>query len=101
MRKQSNRSTKQARRNRGRSRVPEMPEEQARARTGRVGEGEEGTIIVSPTGTKHRPLKNKTRRLARSRAKSPAIGRQKPGRTAKSRRAQAGRADHRGAIGRS
>jgi hypothetical protein len=97
---QSNRSAKQTRRNRGRSRVPEMPEEQARARTGSVGEGEEGTIIVSPTGTKHRPLKRKTRRLARSRAKSPAIGRQKQGRTAKSRRAQAGRGDQRAGIGR-
>jgi hypothetical protein len=101
MRAQSNRSAKQIRRSRGRSRVAEMPEEQARARTGHVGEGEEATVIVSPTGTKHRPLKRKTPRLARSRAKSPSIGRQKQGRTAKSRRAQAGRGDQRAAVGRS
>jgi len=100
MRTERNRSGKQVRRNRGRSRVTEMPEEQARARTGRIDEGEEGAITVSPTGTKHRPLKRKTPRLSRSRAKSPAIGRQKQGRTAKSGRALTGRADQRAGIGR-
>jgi hypothetical protein len=72
---QVNRSAKQMRRNAGRSRVPEMPEEQARTRTGRVGERR--AVIVSPTGTKHRPIKRRMPRVARSRAKSPAIGRQK------------------------
>lgn len=99
LRTERNRVGKQIRRNRGRSRVAEMPEEQARARTGNEG-GEEGAVIVSPTGTKHRPLKRKTRRLARSRAKSPSIGRQKQGRTAKSGRALTGRADQRAGIGR-
>ena len=94
------RSKKPARSSRDRSRVTEMPEEQARARTSRVGEGEEGAITVSPTGTKHRPVKRKTPRLSRSRAKSPAIGRQKQGRTAKSGRALTGRADQRAGIGR-
>jgi len=100
MRKQSNRSAKQARRSGGRSRVPEMPEEQARARAGHEGEGEEATVIVSPTGTKHRPLKRRVPRLARSRAKSPSIGRQKQGRTAKARRASSGRAEQRAGVGR-
>lgn len=94
-----NRSGKQLRRTSGRSRVTEMPEEQAKSRTGRVGE--QGAVIVSPTGTKHRPIKRKTPRLARSRAKSPAIGRQKKGRTAKTGRALTGRADQRAGIGRS
>jgi hypothetical protein len=75
-----------------------MPEEQAKSRSRRVGE--DAAVSVSPTGTKHRPLKRKTPRLARSRAKSPAIGRQKQGRTAKARRAQSGRADQRAGIGR-
>jgi hypothetical protein len=52
-----------------------MPEQQARMRTGAAGERR--AIIVSPTGTKHRPVKRKMPRVARSRAKSPAIGRQK------------------------
>src|SRR5688572_19705693 len=98
MRTESNRSAKQTRRSRGRSRVTEMPEEQAKARSKRVGE--QRAVIVSPTGTKHRPIKRKVPRLARSRAKSPAIGRQKQGRTAKARRAQSGRADQRAGIGR-
>jgi hypothetical protein len=98
MRTQSNRSAKHTRRSRARTRVTEMPEEQAKARSKRVGE--QGAVIVSPTGTKHRPIKRKVPRLARSRAKSPAIGRQKEGRTAKARRAQSGRADQRAGIGR-
>lgn len=100
MRTQSNRSGKEVRRNRGRSRVPEMPEDQARARIGHIGEGEEAAVIVSPTGTKQRLLKREVPRLARSRAKSPSIGRQKQGRTAKSRRALSGRAEERAGIGR-
>src|SRR5688572_14489855 len=52
-RAESNRSKKEARQREGRSRVPEMPEEQAKARTGRVGESH--AVIVSPTGTNHRP----------------------------------------------
>jgi hypothetical protein len=98
MHTQVKRSGKRLPRNRGRSRVTEMPEEQAKARTRRVGE--EDAIIVSPTGTKHRPIKRKTPRVARSRAKSPSIGRQKQGRTAKSRRALSGRAEQRAGIGR-
>jgi hypothetical protein len=93
----SNRTQKQVRRNNERSRVPEMPEEQAKARQGRVGESR--AVIVSPTGTKHRPIKRKMPRLARSRAKSPSIGRQKQGRTAKARRAQSGRGDQRAGVG--
>jgi hypothetical protein len=77
-----------------------MPEDQARARAGHIGEGEEGAVIVSPTGTKHRPLKRRVPQLARSRAKSPSIGRQKQGRTAKSRRALSGRTEQRAGIGR-
>jgi hypothetical protein len=76
-----------------------MPEEQAKSRSKRRV-GEQAAISVSPTGTKHRPLKRKTPRLARSRAKSPAIGRQKEGRTAKTHRAQSGRADQRAGTGR-
>jgi hypothetical protein len=75
-----------------------MPEEQAKSRSKRVGE--QRAVIVSPTGTKHKPIKRKMPRLARSRAKSPAIGRQKQGRTAKARRAHSGRADQRAGIGR-
>jgi hypothetical protein len=93
-----NRRQKQLRRSAGRSRVTEMPEEQAKSRSKRVGE--QRAVIVSPTGTKHKPIKRKMPRLARSRAKSPAIGRQKQGRTAKARRAQSGRADQRAGIGR-
>ena len=78
MRKQINRSAKKLRRNEYRSRVPEMPEEQADMRTGRTVETR--AVIVSPTGTRHRPLKRKIRRVARSRAKSPAIGRRKESR---------------------
>ena len=77
-----NRSAKSVRRNAERSRVREMPEEQAKRRTGgRVGES--FAIAVSPTGTKHFPLERKVPRVVRSRAKSPSIGRQKQGRTAK------------------
>jgi hypothetical protein len=76
-----------------------MPEEQAKSRSKRPV-GEQAAISVSPTGTKHRPLKRKTPRVVRSRAKSPAVGRQKQGRTAKARRAQSGRADQRAGIGR-
>jgi len=97
-RAQSNRSTKELRRSEGRSRVTEMPEEQAKSRSKRVGE--QRAVIVSPTGTKHRPVKKPMPRLARSRAKSPSTGRQKDGRTAKSHRAQSGRADQRAGIGR-
>src|SRR5687768_15485538 len=71
----SNRSTKSMRRNEGRSRVTEMPEEQAKTRSKHVGE--QRALIVSPTGTKHRPVKDRMPRLARSRAKSPAIDRRK------------------------
>src|SRR5687768_2423536 len=79
-RTQGNRSQKQLQRNEGRSRVTEMPEEQAKSRSKRPV-GEQAAISVSPTGTKHRPLKQKTPRVTRSRAKSPAVGRQKQGRT--------------------
>jgi hypothetical protein len=72
---QVDRSSKRSRRNAARVCVPEMPEQQARMRTGAAGERR--AIIVSPTGTKHRPVKRKMPRVARSRAKSPAIGRQK------------------------
>jgi hypothetical protein len=93
-----NRSSKSVRRNEGRSRVKEMPEEQARSRGARSGE--DRAVIVSPTGTKHRPIKKKMPRVAKSRAKSPSIGRQKQGRTAKSHRAQSGRTAQRAGIGR-
>jgi hypothetical protein len=98
MSKSTNRIAKQRRRSHAETRVPEMPEEQAKMRSRRVGE--DRAVIVSPTGTKHRPLKRRVVRTARSRAKSPSIGRQKSGRTAKTRRAQSGRADQRAGIGR-
>ena len=78
MRSKSNVSAKRLRRSEGRSNVPEMPEERARQRTQRSGES--AAIIVSPTGTKHRPLKRRMPRVARSRAKSPSVGRQKQAR---------------------
>jgi hypothetical protein len=81
-----------------RSRVTEMPGEQAKSRSKRVGE--QRGVIVSPTGTKHRPVRSKMPRVARSRAKSPATGRQKQGRTAESHRGQSGRAEQRAGIGR-
>jgi hypothetical protein len=94
-----NLSAKQIRRNEERSRVPEMPEEESKRRSGgRVGES--FAIAVSPTGTKHFPLKRRVPRVVRSRAKTPSIGRQKQGQTAKARRAQSGRADQRAGIGR-
>src|SRR5687768_15102711 len=82
MRAQGNRQGKSLRRGAVRSRVPEMPEDQARQRRGGAA-GESGAVIVSPTGTKHRAVKRKTARVAKSRAKSPSLGRQKEGRTAK------------------
>jgi hypothetical protein len=99
MRMKTNRSAKQLRRSEARSRVPEMPEEQAKSRGGRVGEGR--ALISSPTGTKHRPIRKPMPRLAKSRAKSPSIGRQKQGRTAKTKRALRGRADQRAGARRS
>ncbi len=75
MHKQINRSAKRLRRGESRARGPEMPEEQARMRAGRAGETR--AVIVSPTGTRHRPIKRKIRRVAKSRAKSPSMGRAK------------------------
>jgi hypothetical protein len=93
-----NRNSKSLRSNEGRSGVSEMPEEQAHSR--RARSGEDRAVIVSPTGTKHRPIKKKMPRVAKSRAKSPSVGRQKQGRTAKSHRAQSGRTEQRAGIGR-
>jgi hypothetical protein len=80
-----NRNATSDQRNAERSRVPEMPEELSKSRTG-APVGESLAIAVSPTGTKHFPLDRKVPRIVRSRAKSPSIGRQKQGRTAKARR---------------
>src|SRR5215217_5530083 len=78
----SNRRAKQLRRNEARSRVPEMPGEQQRRRT--PAKGEDFSIAVSPTGTQqHQPQARRAPRLAKSRAKSPSVGRTKSGRTAK------------------
>ena len=98
MRSNTKRDVQKARRAHERARVPEMPEEQAKQRTGTVGEA--GAIAVSPTGTKHRPIRKPMPRMARSRAKSPSIGRQKQGRVAKRRRGLTGRSDQRAGVGR-
>jgi hypothetical protein len=72
----NNRSATAVRRSAGRARVSEMPEEQAKRRAGGPV-GESFAIAVSPTGTKHFPLKARVPRVVGSRAKSPSIGRQK------------------------
>jgi hypothetical protein len=104
----SNRSAKQLRRTEASSRVLEMPEEQKRARgraeaqpvapkLAQAKPEEDYALAVSPTGTQqHQPQQHPMPRLARSRAKSPAIGRSKSIKTAKRRRANTGRQELRG-----